>query len=99
MQVINEDFIKIFYVNFLENGTFFLLISYNSLLYREKWLWKTVSSQVTLNGTEAKDNREDFGSAGSDGCVHRVFRLVLSPLVDGRQPQRLDGCHHQRSAF
>ena len=45
-----------------------------------------VSCRVKLNGTEAKDNREDFGSAGGDGCVHRGFQLDLPAFIDDHQP-------------
>ena len=58
-----------------------------------------VSCRVKLNGTEAKDNCEDFGSAGGDGCVHRGFQLVMRPCVGGHQSQKLDDGHHQRPLF
>ena len=45
-----------------------------------------VSRQVKLNETEAKNNREDFGSDGGDGCVHCSFQLDLPALIDGYQP-------------
>ena len=58
-----------------------------------------VSCQVKLNGTEAKDNREDFGSTGSDGCVHCGFQLAMLAFHDDHQPQGLDGEHYQWPAF